>query len=256
MIVGFAGAGNIAGAIARGWASADRGPETMLFTDSGSGRAAVLAGEVGGEAVDTNQELAERSDVLLLAMKPKFLDPVAAQTQGATVVVSLLGATPLPSVAAAFPDATAIRVLPNPAVEVHRGVMCIAAGPAPAQTVTEVKALFEPLGRLVEIDDSLMDQATSVMGCAMAFFAVPPEAIAEAGAVDGLDPDLSLSLAVDTMAGTAEMLRRHSPSELRGIVASPGGDTEAGLRELERQKGAEAFAAAARASLQSSRSRH
>lgn len=256
MIVGFVGSGNIASSIARGWATADGGPEQMLFTDSGSGRAASLAAEVGGEAIESNQELVDRCDLLVLAMKPKFLDAVAAETQGEMIVVSLLGASPLDQIAAAYPDSTPIRVLPNPAVEVHRGVMCLSAGEAHTEVAGKVKVLFEPLGRVVEIDDSLMDQATSVMGCAMAFFAVPPEAIAEASAVDGLDADLSLSLAVDTMAGTAEMLRRHSPSELRSIVASPGGDTEAGLRELERQKGAEAFAAAARASLESSRSRH
>jgi pyrroline-5-carboxylate reductase len=256
MIVGFVGAGNIAGAIARGWAAADGGPEKMLFTDSGSGRAATLAAEVGGEAVDSNQELIQRCDLILLAMKPKFLEAVAAETQGAKIVVSLLGATPLDRIAEAFPDTIPIRVLPNPAVEVHRGVMCLAAGEEHAGAARTVEALFEPLGRVVELDDSLMDPATTVMGCAMAFLAVPVEAIAEASAVDGLDGELSLSLAVDTMAGTAEMLRRHSPAELRSMVASPGGDTEAGLDELERKQGAEAFASAARASLESSRSRH
>lgn len=256
MIVGFVGSGNIAASIARGWATVEVAPERMLFTDSGSGRAAALAAAVGGEALESNRELADRSDLLILAMKPKFLQAVAGETQGAEIVVSLLGAAPLAHVAAAYPDAIPIRVLPNPAVEVQRGVMCLAAGEEHADAAGKVKELFEPLGRVVEIDDSLMDQATSVMGCAMAFFAVPPEAIAAASAVDGLDEELSLSLAIDTMAGTAEMLRRHSPPELRSLVASPGGDTEAGLKELERQKGAEAFAAAARASLESSRSRH
>jgi pyrroline-5-carboxylate reductase len=256
MIVGFVGAGNIASSIARGWASSDRGPEQMLFTDSGSGRAASLAAEVGGEALDSNTEMAQRSDVLVLAMKPKFLDAVAPEAQGAEVVVSLLGAAPLDQVAAAFPDATAFRLLPNPAVEVHRGVMCLVGRDAPAEKTQMVKSLFEPLGRIEELDDSVMDQATSVMGCSMAFFAVAVQAVAEAGAVDGFDPELSLSLTADTAAGTAEMLHRHSPSELVSLVASPGGDTEAGLKELERREGAEAFAAAVRASLESSRSRH
>jgi pyrroline-5-carboxylate reductase len=256
MIVGFVGAGNIASSIARGWASAEGGPDQMLFTDSGSGRAASLAAEVGGEAVDSNAELAERSDLLVLAMKPKFLDTVAPEAQGAEVVVSLLGAGPLEQVAAAFPDAAVFRVLPNPAVEVHRGVMCLVTGDAPAETAAEVKSLFEPLGRLEELDDSVMDQATMAMGCSMAFFAVAAQAVAEASAVDGFDEELSMSLTVDTVAGTAEMLRRHSPPELRSLVASPGGDTEKGLEELERRQGAEAFAAAVRASLASSRSRH
>jgi pyrroline-5-carboxylate reductase len=256
MIVGFVGAGNIASSIARGWSSAGDGPEQMLFTDSGSGRAASLASEVGGEAVDSNAELARRSDVLLLAMKPRFLDEVAPEAQGAEIVVSLLGATPLDQIAEAFPDSTAFRLLPNPGVEVRRGVMCLVTGDAPAEKAEVVRSLFEPLGRIEELDDSVMDQATSVMGCAMAYFAVAVEAVADAGAVDGFDRDLSLSLAADTAAGTAEMLRHHSPQELRSLVASPGGDTEKGLEELERRRGREAFEAALRASLQSSRSRH
>jgi pyrroline-5-carboxylate reductase len=256
MIVGFVGSGNIASSIARGWAVAADGPEQMLFTDSGSGRAVALAAEVGGEAIESNAELARRCDLLLLAMKPKFLEAVAAETQTASIVVSLLGATPLDRIAESFPDAIPIRVLPNPAVEVHRGVLCLAAGEAPAEATREVKALFEPLGRVVELDDSLMDAATAVMGCSMAFLAVPVEAIAKASAVDGLEDELSLSLAVDTMAGTAEMLQRHSPAELRRLVASPGGDTEAGLEELERKGGAGAFASAVRASLERMRSRH
>jgi pyrroline-5-carboxylate reductase len=256
MIVGFVGAGNIASSIARGWATGEDGPDQMLFTDSGSGRAASLAAEVGGEAVESNAELAQRSDLLILAMKPKFLEAVAPETQEAKLVVSLLGAGSLDRIAESYPDAVVVRVLPNPAVEVHRGVLCLAAGDAPSDAAEKVKTLFEPLGRIVEIDDSIMDPATAVMGCAMAFFAIPPEAIAEASAVDGLDAELSLSLAVDTMAGTAEMLRRHSPAELRSLVASPGGDTEAGLEELERNGGGEAFAAAARASLERMRSRH
>jgi pyrroline-5-carboxylate reductase len=227
----------------------------MLFTDSGSGRAAALAAEVGGGAVDSNAELAERCDVLVLAMKPKAL-AAAAEAQGAEIVVSLLGATPLPRIAEAFPDAIAFRVLPNPAVEVHRGVLCLVAGEAPAEATRKVKELFEPLGRIVELDDSLMDPATVAMGCSMAFLTVAIQAVAEASAVDGLEDELSLSLTVDTTAGTAEMLRRYSPTELRRIVASPGGDTEAGLEELEGRDGAESFEAAVRASLARMQSRH
>jgi pyrroline-5-carboxylate reductase len=256
MIVGFVGAGNIAGAIARGWAAAEGGPDQMLFTDSGSGRATALAADVGGEAVGSNAELVQRCDALVLAMKPKFLEAVAPETQGAELVVSLLGAGSLERLTEAYPDATVVRVLPNPAVEVHRGVMCLSSSDPTGDAAAQVRRLFEPLGRVVEIDDAIMDPATAVMGCAMAFFAIPPEAIAKASAVDGLDEELSLSLAIDTMAGTAEMLRRYSPPELRKMVASPGGDTEAGLEELERNGGADDFAAAARASLERMRSRH
>ena len=92
----------MAAAMARGLsAHVDR----MLFTDSGSGRAVELAAEVGGEALKLNAELAERSDVVVLAVKPAKLDEAALEMDAARAVVSLLGATPLERVRQAFPEA-------------------------------------------------------------------------------------------------------------------------------------------------------
>jgi len=76
------------------------------------------------------------------------------------------------------------------------------------------------------------------------------EAIADAGAADGLDPELARELVVETAAGTAELLRHHHPAAVRKAVASPGGSTEAGLQALDREGGREAFEAAVRASLE------
>src|SRR5918999_1692057 len=128
MIVGFAGSGNMAAAMARGWGSADGGPDRMLFTDAGSGRAQALAEEVGGEAVGSNRELAEQVDLLVLAVKPKQLDEVAAEAGEANAVLSMLGAISVGRVAEAFPGAAAMRLMPNLAVEGGRGAMGFAAG--------------------------------------------------------------------------------------------------------------------------------
>src|SRR5689334_3965521 len=151
MIVGFVGSGNMAAAMARGMAGAVDG---MLFTDSGSGRAATLARELGGQALAANAELAERADVVVLAVKPAKLEDVAAELGNARTVVSLLGATSLEQVRAAFPRAEVVRVMPNVGVEVRRGVLCVAGDPDPA-----LRALLESLGHLVELDDSEFDTA-------------------------------------------------------------------------------------------------
>jgi len=251
MIVGFAGSGNIAAAMARGWAAGDGGPEQMLFTDSGSGRAAELADEVGGEGLDSNRDLADRADLIVLAVEPNALDAVAGDAKKAPAVLSLLGATSLNRVAEAFPEAAAFRTMPNLGVEVRRGVLCFAAAEGVAEDLkTEVKGALELLGRVVELDDGLFDAAAAVMGCSPAYLALVMEAIAEAGAADGLDADLAHSLVVDAAAGTAELLRLRHPADLRAAVASPGGSTEAGLAELEEEQVAEAFAKAVRASLE------
>jgi pyrroline-5-carboxylate reductase len=256
MIVGFAGSGNIAAAMARGWTGAEGGPERMLFTDSGSGRAASLAREVGGEALGSNHELAERVDLLVLAVKPSALDAVAAESQGARAVLSLLGATPSARVAEVFPGAAAMRAMPNVGVEVRRGVICFAApGDLPGDVAGPVRESLALLGRVVELDDALFDAATAVMGCSPAYLALAIEAIASAGEADGLDPQLARSLVVDTAAATAELLRHHDPAEVRRAVASPGGSTEAGLEALDREGAGEAFGEAVRASLERMRSR-
>lgn len=242
MIIGFCGSGSMAGAMARGLAGPSR---SLLFTDSGSGRAAGLAAELGGEAVAANGELAERSDVVVLAVKPARLEEAAAELSAAGVIVSLLGATPLPRLEAAFPNADVVRVMPNVGVEVRRGVLCV-AGSAHAG----VRALLQELGHVVELPDARFDAATAVMGCAPAYVALAVEAIADAGAADGLDAALARELVVETTAGTAELLRSRSPAEVRKAVASPGGSTEAGLEALDREGAREAFEAAVRASLE------
>lgn len=242
MVIGFCGSGNMAAAMARGL----RGDvDRMLFTDGGSGRAEALAQELGGEALVSNNELAQRSDVVVLAVKPARLEDAAAELSEAGAVISLLGATSLERLRGAFPDAEVVRVMPNVGVEVRKGVLCMAG-----DLDSGVRTLLEGLGHVVEIPDSQFDAATAVMGCSPAYLALAVEAIADAGAADGLDGGLARELVVETAVGTAELLRTHDPAALRRAVASPGGSTEAGLEVLDREGARGAFEAAVRASLE------
>ncbi|HYJ21020.1 MAG TPA: pyrroline-5-carboxylate reductase dimerization domain-containing protein [Solirubrobacterales bacterium] len=241
MVIGFCGSGSMAAAMARGWAGK---VDEMLFSDSGSGRAQALAQELGGEAV-ANAELGERADLVVLAVKPAMLSEAAAELTGAKVVISLLGATSLETIAAAFPAAETHRVMPNVAVEVRHGVLCLSGPPSP-----RVREKLELLGHVVELADEDFDAATAVMGCSPAYLALAVEAIAAAGVEDGLDPELARELVVETAAGTAELLRIRHPADVRKAVASPGGSTEAGLEALDREGAGAAFAAAVQASLE------
>jgi pyrroline-5-carboxylate reductase len=231
----------MAAAMARGLAGEAEG---MLFTDAGSGRAAELARELGGEAVGSNAELAERADLVVLAVKPAKLEEVGAELGGAKAVVSLLGATSLERVRAAVPAAEVARAMPNVAVEVRRGVLCLAG-----ELSGEVREMLGLLGHVVELPDSELDAATAVMGCAPAYLALAVEALADAGAEAGLEAGLARELVVETTAGTAELLRVRHPGDVRSAVASPGGSTEAGLEALDREGARGAFGAAVRASL-------
>jgi pyrroline-5-carboxylate reductase len=242
MIVGFCGAGNMAAAIARGWAGQW---ERMLFFDPDSGRALKLAEDLGGEAVESNAQLAERADLVLLAVKPGALEQAAGELAGVGAVVSILGATSLERVEAAFPDAEVGRIMPNVAVEVSSGVLCISGEFSP-----EVRQKLSALGSVVELADAQFDVATAVMACSPAYFALVAEALADAGVGAGLDEELAEKLVVEAAAGTGALMKVRRPADVRISVTSPGGSTEAGLDALDREGAREAFEAAVRASLE------
>jgi pyrroline-5-carboxylate reductase len=242
MIVGFCGSGNMAAAIARGWAGRWDG---MLFFDLDAGKARGLAEEVGGEAVGSNGELAERADVVVLAVKPAALDRAAAELAGVGAVVSILGATSLERVTAAFPEARVGRIMPNVAVEVGAGVLCVAG-----EFDSRVREKLDELGSVVELPDERFDLATALMGCSPAYFALVAEALAAAGVDAGLDAELAERLVVGAAAGTGALMRVRPPADVRVAVTSPGGSTEAGLEALEREGARATFAAAVRASLE------
>jgi pyrroline-5-carboxylate reductase len=252
VIVGFAGAGNMAAAMARGWAGAPGGPDGMLFVDLDRERASALAEETGGETRQKLAELVAESDVVLLAVKPDALDVVAPEIGNtAAAILSVMAATPTERLAQAFPDTPIMRVIPNQPVEVRRGVIC---HPPPVAMDDELKTqllgLLEELGSVFAMDESQIEAAMAVMSCAPAYVALFAGELATAGAAEGLDPSLSLELVAETMAGTAMMLEHRTPDEIQGAVAPPGGATEAGLEAMRAEGFDRAITAAVEASLE------
>jgi pyrroline-5-carboxylate reductase len=262
VIVGLIGAGNMGGALARGWASAAAGPDKMLFSDADAERSRALAEEVGGRHLDSNRELAETADLIVLAMKPGALASVAEDVRVPVAdrhvpVVSILGATPIAAIEDAFGAGTPIlRFMPNVAAEVGRGTFCYASSEGlTARTERDLLDLFGLLGELVPVEERLMDAATAISGSGPAFMALVVEALTDAGVAQGLSAGLASELAVTTMAGSAALLsRRHGDApSLRRQVTSPGGVTAAGLAELERLGLRAAFAAAVAAVVEKAR---
>jgi pyrroline-5-carboxylate reductase len=251
MRIGFAGAGNMASAIARGWADSEGGPEAMLFCDAGSGRAAALAARTGGEAVDSLAELARASDAVILAMKPGAVETAAEMLGGeAKAIVSVLGATSVARLRDLFGNVPVVRTMPTIAVEIQRGVICHAPlEPSDGAVGAELLELFDEISHLVEVPDGLIDAATAIMGCTPAYLAVIVQTLAEAGAEQGIEPDKAYDLVLESFTGTLELLRRYDPIEVRRTVASPGGSTEAGLAALADAGAADAFRSAVAASL-------
>jgi pyrroline-5-carboxylate reductase len=151
-------------------------------------------------------------------------------------VASILGATSLASLGAALGAGTPIlRLMPNVAAGARAGTFLYAAGPAlDERTERSLLDLFGLLGELVAVDEQLIDAGTAISGCGPAFFALVVEALVDGGVREGLTASQASDLAISTMAGTAELLRRRpDPVGLRRQVTSPGGTTAAGLAALE-----------------------
>jgi pyrroline-5-carboxylate reductase len=243
MDVGFIGSGNMARALARGWG------DPVLCTDSGSGRARELAAELGGEAVGSNRELAERVDVVILAHKPAQLAAVAGEIAGAAkAVVSLLAGTSQADLRAAYPGVPVFRVEPNTPSEAGRGVLAFATPDEPGDEALYdgLRERFGRLGTVVEVPERLMVVAGACSGVGPAYFALLAEAWIDAAVRRGMPPATAATLVTETMAGTAELLARNGGDTLalRRAVASPGGTTARGLAALERGGVRAALAAA------------
>jgi pyrroline-5-carboxylate reductase len=252
MQVGLIGCGNMARALARGWG------RPLLCADPIAESARALAAEVGGEALSSNAEVAARADLLVLCHKPAQLAAVAAEVGAGgaskTPVASILAVTPLASLRQAYPGRPVYRFIPSLPVEVRQGAVVQAAGPgllagngdsasssadvdADADPLdASVSALFAELGTLVVLDDALVDVAMGLMSCAPAYVALVAEAQVDAGVRRGIPAAQGAQLVVQTLAGTAELLRRrdYDTMAVRREVSSPGGLTARGVDALER----------------------
>jgi pyrroline-5-carboxylate reductase len=241
VIVGLIGAGNMAGALARGWAAAESGPDDLLLSDVDTTRARSVAEAVGGKQVGSS-ELAEGADLVVLCVKPSALDTVARDVR-VTVsdrglpVASVLGATTTVRIEDAFGAGTPVlRFMPNVAAEVRMGTFCYASGSNVDPSIErDVLDLFGLLGDVVRVDEPLMEAATALSGCGPAFLALVVEALVDAGVRHGLTSSQAAELVISTMAGTAALLEAQGgdTAGVRRKVTSPGGVTAAGLAALE-----------------------
>lgn len=231
MQVGLIGAGNMARAMARGWG------EPVLCSDGGSGRARELARELGGEALDSNVEIAERADLVVLCHKPAQFLFVARELRGhAKAVASVLGGVDTQVLRQEY-GVPVFRFMPNTPVEVRQGVVCYSPElEVDRQLEAQVLEFFGRLGTVVEVPEGLIDAASAVMGVGPAYQALLAEAQVDAAVRHGLKPGLASRLVAETMAGTAALLHRRDYDTLavRREVTSPGGTTARGLAALER----------------------
>ncbi len=220
----------MARALARGWG------QPIVCADPLTERAQALVAEVGGKALASNAEVAQQADLVVLCHKPAQLQLVAGEVAPhAKAVASILAATPLAALHDAYPDRPVYRFIPSLPVEVRQGAVVQAAPEVQTELDAQISELFAGLGTLVVLPDTLLDAAMGLMSCSPAYVALVAEAQIDAGVRHGVPAAQGAELVVQTLAGTAELLRRrdNDTQAVRREVTSPGGLTARGLAVLE-----------------------
>jgi pyrroline-5-carboxylate reductase len=240
--IGFIGAGNMAEALIKGLTGSHTvNPQQIRASDPLADRRSFMEGTYGIGVTADNQTLAQSADVWVLAVKPQvagealaIIAPFSGSDKLLVSVVAGLTTTVMQTALAA--GTRIIRTVPNTPVFVGEGMVAIADdGPAHAEDYTVTEALFSPVARTALIPEKLMDAALGVSGSGPAYVFVMIEALADGGVKMGLPREIALTLAAQTLLGSAKMCLesgRH-PGQLKDMVTSPAGTTIAALHRME-----------------------
>ena len=261
-VIAILGAGKIgealvAGLVSSGWCAPDR----IVVTARSKDRLSELHEAYGVPGTLSNLEAIASAGIVVIAVKPQDIGVLLAEIGDAVMptqtVLSIAAAIPTAEIERHLTGAVpVVRAMPNTASTVHEGMAGIAPGAhASEEHLHQAEELLAHVGRTVRVSEPYMDAVTAVSGSGPAYFALLAESMIEAGILLGLSREISTDLVVQTMLGTAKLLRDEGmhPVELRELVTSPGGTTIAAIRELEQAGVRAAFLNAIQAAMNRSR---
>jgi pyrroline-5-carboxylate reductase len=239
--LGFLGSGNMAGALIKGLLHAGVASKNIIASDVKADRLGHLHAEHGIRTIADNHALLGECDVLVLAVKPQVIDKVLTEVGGevrpSQLVVSVAAGVPIEALEARLPDGSrVVRAMPNTPATVQAGATAIAGGVhAREDDLRIARELFEAVGRVVVLEEALLDAVTGLSGSGPAYVMLIIEALADGGVKVGLHRDTALLLAAQTVFGSAKLLldTGEHPGRLKDMVTSPGGTAIAGLHTLE-----------------------
>ncbi len=245
----------LSGLLRAGWT-----PDRIVGTDRRPERQLELNARYGIAMVG-NVEAATDVDTVLLVVKPQDMSDLLAEIgpvlAPGTLVVSLAAGVDTASIEAQLPAGTpVVRVMPNTPAQVDEGMAAISAGSATtSEHLDRVTEILSATGRVVAVPERYQDAVTAISGSGPAYLFFVVEAMIEAGVHLGLPRDIATELVVQTMLGSAKLLREtgEHPTVLRERVTSPGGTTAAAIRQLEDHKVRAAFLSAIEAARDRSR---
>ncbi len=227
-------------AILGGLLAAGKDPSDVVATVRRPGRAEELAHRhgvmaiAGDEEPDNNQLATKGAGMVILGVKPVGIADLAREISPAlakdTIVVSVAAAVSIAQLEAALPEGQpVIRTMPNTPARLGRGVISVSPGThCTAEQLDMVKTALAGAGKVVQVPEDQVDALSAISGSGPAYAFYLAEAMAAAGTELGLDPELSVMLARETVAGAGFMLAEPGadPTALRVGVTSPNGTTE------------------------------
>ena len=240
--VGFVGAGNMGEALIKGLVESNLVPaESIHATDVRLERLRELDRQYGIQVASDNETLVRQADIVILAVKPQIMESVLKEIAPAVTRRKLLisiaaGVSTAKMRAALGKDARLIRVMPNTPALVLEGVTAVAKAEGLEPGDLDIAGeIFSAVGRVVTLDESLMDAVTGLSGSGPAYIAVIIESLADGGVKMGLDRITAMTLATQTVLGAARLIRETGmhPGALKDMVSSPGGTSIAGISALE-----------------------
>jgi pyrroline-5-carboxylate reductase len=243
----------LAGLRSSGW-------DDVVVTGRREERVAELRERYGVEATLSNTEAVAGAAIVVIAVKPQdftaLLGEIGPAVSPEQTVLSVAAAIPTAQIEQHLADGVpVVRAMPNAPSTVHEGMAGLAAGAhAGDEHLQLAEDVLTHLGRVVRLPESAMDAVTAVSGSGPAYFALLAEAMIEAGILLGLSREVSTQLVVQTMLGTAKLLRdeKMHPVDLREAVTSPGGTTIRAIRVLEQEGVRAAFLNAIQAAMERS----
>lgn len=262
-LVGFIGAGNMARSLAGGLLKNGWARSRLILSDPDAAQRAAVEKVIRLKTYASNNDVAARADILVLAVKPQVLHTAALElTQTVQrrrpLVVSIAAGVRLADLERWLGGGLAIvRAMPNTAALVGSGAAGLYADPrvTPAQR-DQAESILRSVGLTVWLaDEDLLDVVTAVSGSGPAYFFRIMEALERAAIEEGLDPPTARLLTLETAFGAAKMALEggEDPAVLRARVTSPGGTTEQGLAVLETAMIDKLFHQAVRAATQRAR---
>ena len=239
--IGFLGAGNMAEALLRGLLRGHAEPDRIAASGPREERMAELAERYGIFTTTDNVALVERSEIVVLSVKPQILrrvlDQVGARVRPDALVISIAAGVPIVAIAERLrPLTRVIRTMPNTPALVDAGATAIAGGAhATPDDIALARRIFDAVGISVVLEESLLDAVTGLSGSGPAYIFLILEALSDAGVKVGLSRRTAQLLAAQTMLGSAKLLleTNEHPGRLKDMVTSPGGTAITGLHTLE-----------------------